>query len=222
MGGPVKAVKVAPSLLAADFTKLAEEIFEVEQAGADLLHLDVMDGHFVPNLTFGPILCRAVAKITRLPLDVHLMVVDPDRLLEPFAEAGASRLAVQVEAVTHLHRTLTRIRGLHMSPGVAINPLTPLAAVEEALRFCDFVVLMTVNPGFGGQTLIPEMVDKLARLARLRQFLGGSVELVVDGGVNLDNASKLVENGADVLVAGTAVFAAPDRGKAVRTLKGET
>lgn len=222
MGGPVKAVKVAPSLLAADFTKLAEEICEVEQAGADLLHLDVMDGVFVPNLTFGPILCRAVARVTRLPLDVHLMVVDPDRLLEPFAEAGASRLAVQVEAVTHLHRTLTRIRGLNMSPGVAINPLTPLAALEEALRFCDFVVLMTVNPGFGGQTLIPSMVDKLARLARLRQSLGGSVELVVDGGVNLDNASMLVENGADVLVAGTAVFAAPDRGKAVRTLKGKT
>lgn len=222
MGGSVKTVKVAPSLLSADFTRLAEEIREVELAGADLLHLDVMDGVFVPNLTFGPILCQAVRRVTHLPLDVHLMVVDPERLLEPFAEAGASRLAVQVETVRHLHRTLTRIRSLNMSPGVAINPLTPLAALEEALRFCDFVVLMTVNPGFGGQTLIPEMLDKLARLARLREFQGSGVELVADGGVSLENASKLVEKGADVLVAGTAVFAASHRLQAIKKLKGET
>ncbi|MGC8915716.1 MAG: ribulose-phosphate 3-epimerase [Thermoanaerobaculum sp.] len=220
MGEPVRAVKVAPSLLSADFSRLGEEVREVERAGADFLHLDVMDGVFVPNLSFGPVVCEAVRRVSSLPLDVHLMVTKPEVLIGPFAEAGASRLSVHVEAVTHLHRVLGEIRRAGLVPGVALNPLTPVTALDEAWPFVGFVLVMTVNPGFGGQSLIPETIGKLARLARIRDRVAPAVELVVDGGVTVANAPGLRRAGADVLVAGTAVFSASDKQKAIVQLKG--
>ena len=217
----MRRVQIAPSMLACDLARVAEEVRSVEAAGADLLHFDVMDGVFVPNLTFGPLLCSAVRKVASLPLDVHLMVADASALIEPFAAAGAARICVHVEAVTHLHRTLSRIRDLGVSPGVALNPLTPAAAVEEAWPFVDFVLVMSVNPGFGGQRFIPEVADKLARLARHRDERFPHVALAVDGGVDSGTAGLLRRAGADVLVAGTSVFGAADRAQAVAALRGE-
>jgi len=214
-------VRIAPSLLSCDLAHLADEIASVEAGGADLLHLDVMDGVFVPNLTFGPILCAAARRCTALPLDVHLMVERPEPLIEPFVRAGANRIAVHAETVTHLHRTLTAIRELGAMPGVALNPMTPLAALDEIWREVGFVLVMTVNPGFGGQRFIPSMTDKLARLDRLRRERAPAVEIAVDGGVDADNASALRALGVDVLVAGTAVFDAAERAKAIAHLRGE-
>jgi ribulose-phosphate 3-epimerase len=221
VGEPLSRVLVAPSVLACDLGRVAEEALSVQEAGADLLHFDVMDGVFVPNLTFGPGLCSAVRRVTTLPLDVHLMVIDADALIEPFVTAGAARLCVHVEAVRHLHRTLTRIRELGASPGVALNPLTPPAAIDDAWPFVDFVLVMTVNPGFGGQRLIPETAEKVARLAGTRDGLDRRVELAVDGGVDASNAGMLRSRGADVLVAGSAVFGSPDRARAIAALRGE-
>jgi ribulose-phosphate 3-epimerase len=214
-------VRVAPSLLACDLGRVAEEVASVVAGGADLLHFDVMDGVFVPNLSFGPALCATVRRLTTLPLDVHLMVTNPDALIEPFAEAGANRLSVHVEAVTHLHRTVTRIREVGLAAGVALNPLTPPAALEECWPYVDFIVIMTVNPGFGGQRFIPEMLDKVRRLAALRSARRPAVELVVDGGVELENATELRSIGVDVLVAGTTVFRAADRRATMAALRGE-
>ncbi len=217
----MRRIRIAPSVLACDLARVADEVRSVQEAGADLLHFDVMDGAFVPNLTFGPGLCAAVRRVTELPLDVHLMVADADALVEPFVVAGAARVCVHVEAVPHLHRTLARIRDLGAAPGVALNPLTPAAAIDEAWPFVDFVLVMTVNPGFGGQRFIPEMADKLARLARQRDGLARRVELAVDGGVEAGNAGLLRSRGADILVAGTAIFGARDRVRAVAALRGE-
>jgi ribulose-phosphate 3-epimerase len=213
--------RVAPSLLACDLARVGEEVASVAAAGADLLHFDVMDGAFVPNLTFGPGLCSAVRQITQLPLDVHLMVADADSLLDAFVRAGANRISVHVEAVRHLHRTLSVIRERGVQPGVALNPATPLAFLEQLWPHLDFVLLMTVNPGFGGQHLIPETIGKLAHLRAARDASGRAVEIVVDGGVDRGNAAALRASGADTLVAGTAVFRAADRRAAIAALRGE-
>lgn len=218
----MKAPLVAPSLLACDLANVAAEVASVEAAGADLLHFDVMDGVFVPNLTFGPVLCQAVSRITSLPLDVHLMVADPSPLLQPFVAAGADRVSVHVETAPHLHRVLATIRTLGARPGVAINPLTPVSSLELAWPFVDFVLVMSVNPGFGGQRFIPEVLSKLAALRRTRDAAWPTVELAVDGGIDDGVAAALIENGADVLIAGTSVFSASDRSAAIRALKGES
>jgi ribulose-phosphate 3-epimerase len=211
---------IAPSILSADFGRLAEEVKAVEAAGADWVHVDVMDGRFVPNLTIGPVVVEAVKKATRLPLDVHLMIVEPERYLEAFAKAGASVLTVHVEACPHLHRTLQHIRGLGVRPSVVLNPATSLSAIEEALPFAEMVLVMSVNPGFGGQSFIPEVVSKIRRLRKMIDAAGLKTEIEVDGGINPQNARQVVEAGATVLVAGSAVFGAKDYRQAIAALRG--
>jgi len=219
--GESVSVRIAPSLLACDLARVGEEVASVCAAGADLLHFDVMDGVFVPNLSFGPSLCGTVRRLTELPLDVHLMVEDPDRLVDQFIHAGANRISVHVEAVTHLHRTLAHIRERGASPGVALNPLTPVVALDEIWPHVDFVLAMTVNPGFGGQTLIASTLDKISRLNRTRLDRYPRVELVADGGIDCTNCRALKDHGIDVLVAGTAVFGEADRRRAITALRGE-
>jgi ribulose-phosphate 3-epimerase len=201
---------LSPSVLSADFGSLAEQVRAVEKGGAGAIHLDVMDGHFVPNLTIGPPLVKAVDRITMLPLDVHLMIQQPDRFLEAFRDAGADWISVHQEAVPHLHRTVTRIRQIGASPGVVLNPATPLATLEDILEYVDFVLLMSVNPGFGGQAFIPSVLPKVAALKALIAGRGLKARIEVDGGVGMDNAADLVRAGADILVAGNAVFGKGD------------
>jgi ribulose-phosphate 3-epimerase len=203
-------IRIAPSVLSADFARLGEQVAQVEAAGADWIHVDVMDGRFVPNLTLGPLVVEAIRRCTRLPLDVHLMVADPDPLLRPFREAGADRISVHVETCPHLHRTLARIRDLGASPGVALNPHTPPEAVEWVLADVDTVVVMTVDPGFAGQAFLAAMLDKVRRVRALRSARGMDFEVEVDGGVDAHTAPLAVEAGATVLVAGHSVYRHPD------------
>ncbi|WP_448384222.1 ribulose-phosphate 3-epimerase [Desulfosoma sp.] len=211
--------KLAPSILSADFGRLAEEIQAVERAGADWIHVDVMDGHFVPNITIGPDVVKAVRRATSLPMDVHLMISEPDRYLEAFVEAGADWLGVHVEACVHLHRTVQRIRELGAMAAVAVNPATPLCLVEPILPHVDMVLLMTVNPGFGGQKFIPSVLSKIRELRRWIDERSLPVLLQVDGGVSVDTVDDLVEAGVDVFVAGSAVFQGSDYRRTVGALK---
>ena len=199
-------MKIAPSILSADFSRLADEIQAVEAGGADWIHVDVMDGHFVPNITIGPVITEGARRATELPLDVHLMIEEPDQYLAAFVDAGADVLTVHQEACRHLHRTLERIRELGVKAGVAINPATPLEAVREVLPNIDLLLIMSVNPGFGGQSYIPSSSDKLRRAREMLADIGSSAQLEVDGGVIATNAAEIVESGASVLVAGSAVY----------------
>lgn len=214
------SIYIAPSILSADFARLGEEVREAEQAGADFIHVDVMDGHFVPNLTLGPLVVEAIRPVTQLPLDVHLMIENPDAYIPAFAKAGADYLTVHAEACTHLHRTLGFIRENGVKPGVVLNPATPLSAIEYVLDQVEMVLLMTVNPGFGGQKYIPAVTGKIKALRDMLDARGlTSVLIEVDGGVNAETARLVVEAGAQVLVAGNAVFGESDRAEAVRRIR---
>jgi ribulose-phosphate 3-epimerase len=212
-------VEIAPSILSADFTRLGEEIAAVERGGAHLIHFDVMDGHFVPNITVGLPVLKSLARATRLPVDAHLMIAEPGRYAEQFVEAGAQMVSVHVEADAHLHRTLTAIKAGGAQAGVAINPLTPLEHLEEALAFADFILLMSVNPGFGGQKFIPTSIDKLRRLRRVIDERGLKTRIEIDGGIDPTNVAEVASSGAEIIVAGSAIFGTSDPARAVRELR---
>jgi ribulose-phosphate 3-epimerase len=212
-------VRLAPSILSADFAALGAAVAAAERGGADQIHLDVMDGHFVPNLTIGPAVVAAVRRVTALPLDVHLMVTEPDRYLEAFAEAGAGILTVHVETVPHLHRTLQAIHRLGCRAGAAINPATPVEALAEVAADLDVLLVMSVNPGFGGQAFIPRSESKIARARQLLDDAGSPGDVEVDGGIDASNISAVVAAGAAMVVAGAAIFGAPDPEAATRRLK---
>ncbi|WP_053219711.1 ribulose-phosphate 3-epimerase [Virgibacillus senegalensis] len=211
--------KIAPSILSADFAKLKEEIEEVEAAGADYIHVDVMDGHYVPNITIGPLVVQAIRPVTSLPLDVHLMIENPDQYIQAFADAGADILTVHQEACTHLHRTLQLIKDTGVKAGVVINPATPAELIKPVLHKVDLVLVMTVNPGFGGQSFIPEALEKVEKISGWRGEMGLDFEIEVDGGVNKETAAACVNAGANVLVAGSAVFSKEDRKQAVQEIR---
>ncbi|HWB15554.1 MAG TPA: ribulose-phosphate 3-epimerase [Vicinamibacterales bacterium] len=213
------SVRLAPSILASDFGHLADAVHQVEVGGADLIHVDVMDGHFVPNLTLGPAVTAAVKRATSLPLDVHLMIEDPDRYLDAFVEAGAAMISVHVEVLPHLHRTLTRIRELGVKAGAAINPSTPVAAIGEVVDRLDHVLVMSVNPGFSGQTFIPHTLDKIREVRALLDAGGSRAAIEVDGGIEIDNAASIVAAGASILVAGSSIFGTSDPAEATRALR---
>ena len=211
--------KIAPSILSADGSRLGAEIAAVEAAGADMLHIDVMDGHFVPNLTLGPGLIASLRKTTHLPFDVHLMIENPERYVETFAKAGCDRITVHVEASVHLHRTVAMIREHGIRPGVSLNPATPLALVEPILPDLDLLLVMTVNPGFGGQKFIAGMLPKIALARKLIQAVAPEVLLEVDGGVTLKNIRSIADAGADILVAGAAIFESGDYAETIRAMR---
>ena len=211
--------KIAPSILSADFTRLGEEIKDVEKAGADYIHIDVMDGHFVPNITIGPMIVKAARRVTDLPLDVHLMISDPDYFIEDFAEAGASIITVHAEAINHLHRTIHLIRDKGVRPGVVLNPATPLCAVEYVLDQLDTVLLMTVNPGFEAQKFIPEVIPKIRRLRKMVNDLNLNLEIEVDGGIDPEIIGRVSSAGADVFVAGSAIFYSKDYKETIRLMR---
>jgi len=210
---------IAPSILSADFTQLGEEIRAVEAAGADWIHIDVMDGHFVPNITMGPLIVDAVKKVTNLPLDVHLMIEEPDRYITAFADAGANLISVQVETCPHLNRTIQLIRECDCRPGVVLNPSTPLSSLEWILEYVDFVLIMSVNPGFGGQSFITDMLDKIRRLREIVEKKKLPVLIEIDGGVNADTIGEISSAGVDVFVAGSAVFGSQNYKKTIDRFK---
>jgi ribulose-phosphate 3-epimerase len=214
------SVRIAPSILSADFARLGEAVAAVERGGADLLHVDVMDGHFVPNITIGPVVVRSLKRVARIPLDVHLMITDPDRYIEAFAEAGASMISVHVEVLPHLHRTVQAIKALNVRAGVVLNPSTPVIALEQIAGDVDFVLLMSVNPGFGGQTFIPRSESKVREVRDMLNRSGNvAAAIEIDGGVDLQTVGRVVAAGARILVAGSAIFNSPDPERATRELK---
>ncbi|MBS0169296.1 MAG: ribulose-phosphate 3-epimerase [Nitrospira sp.] len=215
-----RTVRIAPSILSADFARLADEVSRVEEAGADWLHVDVMDGHFVPNLTIGPPVVEALRKVTTLPLDVHLMMTNPDAFIAEFAEAGADYLTVHVETCPHLHRTVQLIKERGVKAGVTLNPATPAVSLSEIVRDADLILIMSVNPGFGGQKFIPSSLRKIAEVRELIDRTHSPALLEVDGGVKPDNADAVLAAGADVLVAGSAVFSVDDYAAAITALRG--
>ena len=212
-------IHLAPSILSADFANLGAEIAAVTRGGADQIHVDVMDGHFVPNITIGVPVVKSLRKITQLPLDVHLMITDPDRYIEPFIDAGANLVSVHVEVLPHLHRTIKQIKKLGAKAGVVLNPSTPVSSIEEIAGDVDFVLVMSVNPGFGGQVFIPGSVKKIRNVRAVLDRAGNRAPIEVDGGVDLTTVSRVVEAGAEWLVAGNAIFGGGDAEQAARALK---
>ena len=212
-------VRIAPSILSADFARLGDAVAAAERGGADLIHVDVMDGHFVPNITIGVPVVKSLKRIAKVPLDVHLMIEHPDRYIEAFAEAGAAMISVHVEVLPHLHRTVHAIKALGVKAGVVLNPATPIAALQEIAGDLDFVLVMSVNPGFGGQTFIPRSEAKVRNVRAMLDAAGNDALVEIDGGIDLRNIARVVAAGARMIVAGSAVFNAPDPERAVRELK---
>ena len=222
MGSPAKTILVAPSILSADFARLGDEVAAVDQAGADWIHVDVMDGRFVPNITLGPPIVKALRKATKKPLDVHLMIVEPERYVDAFAEAGSDTITIHVEACTHLHRTLSHIRSLGKRAGVVLNPSTSEDTLRYVLDVADLVLVMSVNPGFGGQSFIRGVVPKIAAIRKMIVASGRDIDIEVDGGITTETAPLVIAAGANVLVAGSAVFTGGEYAKNIAALRGAT
>ena len=214
-----KQILIAPSVLSADFSALGAAVAAVERGGADLIHVDVMDGHFVPNITLGPPVVKAIKRVARVPLDVHLMISDPDRYAEAFVEAGASMLSVHVEVLPHLNRSISHIKSLGAKAGVVLNPSTPVIAIEEVAGDVDFVLVMSVNPGFGGQTFIPRSEHKVRAVRALLDAAGNRAPIEIDGGIDLSNVRRVIDAGVDIVVAGSAIFNTSDPAAATEALK---
>jgi ribulose-phosphate 3-epimerase len=213
------SLRIAPSILSADFAALGDAIASVERGGADLIHVDVMDGHFVPNITIGPPVVSSIKAVARVALDVHLMISDPDRFIDAFVDAGASMISVHVEVLPHLHRTIGFIKGLGARAGVVLNPSTPVGSLEEVAHDIDYVLVMSVNPGFGGQSFIPRSVEKIRAVRSLLDRAGSRAPIEVDGGIDLTNVARVVAAGAEIVVAGTAIFRTPDPAASVQALR---
>ncbi len=212
-------VKIAPSILSADFSRIKEEIEIIERAGADIIHIDIMDGHFVPNLTFGPDFVKTIRKLTTLPLDVHLMISNPQDFIEKFAQSGADWISFHIEASSHIHRLIYQIKNFGKKAGISLNPGTPIHFLNEILKDLDFVLIMSVNPGFGGQDFIPSSIPKIAQLSHWIKGKNLSIPVEVDGGVNIKNCEELVKNGADILVSGSGIFHSPNPSQTIQKMK---